>query len=449
MLQRMFRRVLSSLVILAGCSAEAPTAVDVEPADRGILGVERLGGRGPMYAAATERFRLKVDGVEPRAVSWSSSAGEVITDGDEAVWTLPDAQRAYLIANVDDAEGVEQTMAFSFDVTNELDLQFAVNTAAQGEVAPGPDSKSYCTLDIDAQDRPHVTYLNTTHRQLWYAVYNSTAWDARLVDGPGFDIGGIIDDRHDLFVTAAGVPHIVYHNETDGRVWYATLNGNSWIREPVSNTYADTLDRPLAIAIDPTNGRPVIAWSHYDGSSTVAPVIAYRTGAAAWTEVRQSTTSTRDYFLGGLAIDGNGTAWLSWDERNPSIVKWTEGAGFHDADVIVTTTTFPNYAPIILDSGNEPIVTNNRYTYHRIPSGWLRTAYTYSTAATYDIDFHNGQPRIALVRGSILEMLTLNSESYWLYEHVESVGSGPIGFKVDSSGIGHTCSTRGGEIWFD
>ena len=46
-------------------------------------------------------------------------------------------------------------------------------------------------------------------------------------------------------------------------------------------------------------------------------------------------------------------------------------------------------------------------------------------------------------------MLRLNRESYWLYEHVESVGSGPIGFKVDSSGIGHTCSTRGGEIWFD
>ena len=437
------------ILALAACAAEPPTASETPRTDATILGVERLGGRGPMFTSTIERFRLKTEGEAPAAVRWSASAGAIENDGDQAVWTLPDAGAAYLIATTEDADGMERTAAFGFDVENERALAFAVSMAAQGEIAPGEDSKSYCRLEIDPSDVPHVIYRNETHRQLWYARFTGGAWDNRLVDGPGFDIGGIIGDNNDLVVSASGVPHITYENQTDGNIWYATLNGSTWVREQVSTNFLDTGDRPLAIALDPSNGgRPTIAWSHYNGS-TVATIVAYRAGTSSWVEQQHSTTSTRDYFLGGMAFDAGGTAWLTWDERNPGIVKWSAGGGFHDPDVANANITVGEYVPLLLDNSNQPIMFTASQTYHRVGATWIRTAYTYSGASGLEVDLYNGLPRIAMRRGTVLEMLTLNNERYWLYEYVDDVSTTAISFAVDTGGVGHTCYTKSGEVWFN
>ena len=307
-----------------------------------------------------------------------------------------------------------------------------------------PDSLgTNCDIAIDGADRPHVIYRNDTHRQLWYAAWDGAAWSTSLVDGPGFDIGGLPAGNFALAVDAAGTPHVVY--AVDSQIRYATPNGSGWIREAVSSNFTLTGDRPLAVALDPANGgRPTVAWSHYNGS-TVAPVVAYRAGAAAWTEQQQSTTSTRDYFLGGLAFDGAGTAWLSWDERNPGIIKWSAAGGFFDPSVARPNVTVGEYVPLVLDSAQQPIMVTAASTYHLVGGAWIDTSHHYGGGANHDAAINaSGDFVVGLRHGSGLELA--HPTPYWVYDYQGPMASTDFGVAVDSAGRARACFFRSGNL---
>lgn len=431
------------LLTLIACAAEPPPAADVSFEPARIAGIERLDGRGAYVAGAIERFAIRVDGTLTDSVEWRASGGTLQPAGDEVVWTLPDARNAYLIVSAGQLHAT-----FAFDIVAEPQTAFAVNMAAQGEIDATPDGTSWCQLAIDGSDVPHVIYRNEEHRQLWYAKYTGGAWQKSLVDGPGFDIGVLSDDTHALAVSSNGVPHIAYRDTTTNQVRYATPNGANWTREQVSNMYPDAVSQDLAIRLDPANsGRPTIAWTYRPGTPE-GPTVAFRASAGNWTEDYYLASSTNDYFLGGMAFAPNGTLYLAFDSSYLGVVEWRPGQGF--SNVVRSnppvTGSFPSM--LTLDSANRPIVITSERTLHFTGGDPISTAYDYGGATRFDIAYFGGQPRIAQIGGTDLELLQLNPEGYWLYQRVDSASNAAISLAVDNSGNSHVCYTKSGSVWF-
>ena len=270
----------------------APTAADPSDADVAeapqILGLERVDS-GPMQAGTVVEFLLVTRGDWDGLVHWEVSGGELQSSGIEARWLLPNAEKALIRARLE-PRGQEPVEAeFLYAIQDPKDeIAWAVSPLATGLIDPTPDAITGCRLAIDDNDVPHVVYRSGTHLQLWYATFTGSSWSIDFVDGPGFDVGGLVANDFDLAVTSTGVPHVVYRYSNFDDVQYATLSGANWIREEANTSYNSTeaYGGRLAIDLDPLNSnRPTVAWTYYSSAgSDLQPVVAYRTGAGAWTE---------------------------------------------------------------------------------------------------------------------------------------------------------------------
>ncbi len=425
-----------------GLPASASIDVRVEAAQVNLPPIASV--TGPVMGAINSALTFDASGsrdpdgtIVTYAFDWGDGTAPSTGGADTGSHSFSTVGTFTVTLTVTDDDGATGTDSFDIDVFVPVPVPEVIVDAAD-------QLGTRCDLALDGMDRPHVVYLNNTHRQLWYASWDGAAWTTSLVDGPGFDVGGVVDDRFALAVTGAGVPHVAYR--ADGEVRYATPNGAGWTREAASSSFPETLDRPIAIALDPANGdRPTIAWSHYDGSSTVAPVVSHRAAAGSWTEQRQSTTSTRDYFLGGLVFDSAGNAWLTWDERNPSVVKWTAAGGFVDADVARTTLTVGNYVPLVLDGSNQPIMVTSNRTFHRVGGMWLDSSYHYSSTGAHDAAINaSGAFAIGLRHGNGIELA--QPTPYWQYEYQGPMDGTAFGIGVDSAGLVRACFFRSGNL---
>jgi len=168
-----------------------------------------------------------------------------------------------------------------YDSTNN-DLKYAKWTISGWSIETvdsGGDVGSYCSLALDSLDRPHISYRDSTNEDLRYARWNGTHWNIEIVDSEG-DVGG----HCSLALDSNDYPHISYWNRTYNPVYsrwdydlkHAWKDVSDWhtelfatYRGPYCSLALDSNDYPHISYLDWTNYNLMYAdwdglmWHHY------------------------------------------------------------------------------------------------------------------------------------------------------------------------------------------
>lgn len=169
-----------------------------------------------------------------------------------------------------------------FNTTNLLAQDWNIQT-----VDNSGDVGKWCEVAYDNQNYPHIAYFNETNRSLMYARWNGVGWEIEQVDElrPNrvgeycsiavdqfgrphisyyysrgrlrytvktetgeWEIIDVDDDEDAGYYTSIAltydegwekvVPHIVYHREQDGDLYYATQNAETgeWLLTPIDES---------------------------------------------------------------------------------------------------------------------------------------------------------------------------------------------------------------------
>ena len=78
---------------------------------------------------------------------------------------------------------------------------------------------------------PHISYHDVTNGDLKYAVKSGTSWTLETVDATG-----LVGRFTSLVLDAQGNPHISYYDSTNGDLRYAVKSGTWWTGEIVDDT---------------------------------------------------------------------------------------------------------------------------------------------------------------------------------------------------------------------
>ncbi len=90
-------------------------------------------------------------------------------------------------------------------------------TLVDGYGSDGP-AGYYCSLVLDAADRPHISYWSDGNYDLKYASFDGQAWQITTVDSVGY-----VGTYTSLALDSQGRPHISYSDDTHDTLKYAHL----------------------------------------------------------------------------------------------------------------------------------------------------------------------------------------------------------------------------------
>ncbi len=308
---------------------------------------------------------------------------------------------------------------------------------------------SRCDLDVDAAGDPQIVFRNDTHRQLWHAEWTGSAWVVDMIDGPGFDVGGAVSSQFALAVEDDGTPHVAYRYEGSDEVRYATLSGVNWTREAANPTVVSDGSYGLDIALDPVNGdRPTIAFDNYTATYP-RPAVTYRSGPGSW--IDESYTNTDyyyDYYLGGLAFDSTGTAWMAYEIYDLHALSWTAAGGFvGDEDITDSTFGDTSSASVALDASERPIILHEEGIEHFDGSVWIHSDIEASDISSFDGAANaSGDYYVGLRHGSDLEIVHADPGEFWEYEYQGPMDNTPIGVAVSPGGLVRACFFRSNNL---
>ena len=132
------------------------------------------------------------------------------------------------------------------------------------------------SLAIDSNDNLHVTYLDSTWRNLEYMTHDGSSWSTPVTldstDDVGYQSSLAIDSNDHL--------HVTYRDSTNDNLEYMTYDGSSW-STPISLDSTDNVGRESSLAIDSNDNLHVtyldytnenLEYMTYDGSSWSTPV---------------------------------------------------------------------------------------------------------------------------------------------------------------------------------
>ncbi|MCK4360003.1 MAG: T9SS type A sorting domain-containing protein [Candidatus Cloacimonetes bacterium] len=124
-----------------------------------------------------------------------------------------------------------------------------------------------CSLALDSDRRPHISYLATDEDNTYclkYALWTGAYWDFQVVDYES----GRVGEFNSLKLDSLGYPHISYYDYYGDYLKYASWNGETWEIEIVSNGLAwgtsldlDSLDYPCIAYYGDGNNLNYVHWN--------------------------------------------------------------------------------------------------------------------------------------------------------------------------------------------
>jgi hypothetical protein len=174
------------------------------------------------------------------------------------------------------------------------------------------DSGRDSELALDGAGLPHVSYLNKTRHEVWYATRSAAGvWTRRLARVVGDSLGSAPGGATSIAVEPSGRPHLVWYNVLSKSVEHGVWNGSSWDIDTVDPAPSFGASW-TSIALD-AQGRPRIAY--VNGGAGLQYASRNQDGTYA---IEPAAPSVREV---ALVLDGGGSPHVSYyDVQAKSIV---------------------------------------------------------------------------------------------------------------------------------
>jgi hypothetical protein len=315
---------------------------------------------------------------------------------------------------------------------------------------------SSCTIEYDAQNNVHLAYREDDHPSLYYGKWNGSSWAIELVDGMGFNTGGLVGERFSMAIDSAGRPHLAYFVDGKG-VFYATRTAQgTWARERVDSALRPAYDTDLSLALDPANEqRPTVVYQQYlnlYGANVIRIVWSARTGANTWTQtlLNLSNNGGNQYLSGDLLISGTGVGYIPLNSgvaelaslvATPGVPRALPGArgGWYNATWGQTATK----ALYRTKDSEDELEIATPFSASLVSQSRVEI----SGAEVGDIAYR-GKPYLLHLHGRKLELVTTDANNYWTYTELGSSSGAQPGLAVSASGVVSICYQADSRIMF-
>lgn len=310
--------------------------------------------------------------------------------------------------------------------------------------------------------RIFLAWTTATHPGLMFGERVNGTVMAEVVDGLGFNTGGVVRQLISMQVDASFTPHLVYVR--DNQVFYATKSGGAWLRERVDSaaapySSAQAGDQLSAPSIALNGATPVVLYATGTSTNTVRSVIATRTGPGAWstTTVLPAAFNTSYEMTpkGELVIDGQGRHLFAMFGVDTTfnyayrLVAWTSTA---TASIPTSTLTSrvgmamssPTRALMLSGTGVIDVTLNPTFTSSTTTLSAVELSGTSQHAIAAD---SNGWPRLFVRHGAELEAVrSLGAPGFWSWQELGAISDGVIDVSVDGANETRGCFIRAGNL---
>ena len=286
------------------------------------------------------------------------------------------------------------------------------------------DVGSYCSLALDSDSDPHISYYDQSTKNLKYASWNGTSWDIEVVDSTD-QVGLFTSIALDL--DASGNPQISYYDQSNRDLKYAEWNGTSWDIQTVDSTGDVGKYSSLAIDID---GHPHIGY--HDKSNNDLKYAEWN--GVSWNiQVVDAVGFVGDFTSIALGSDGAGYSHIAYYNDSSNDLKHAEWTGVSwDIETVDSLGDVGQHASIVLDTDDHPRIsyldqTNKDLKY----AEWTGTVWNIKIPDVFgnvgehtsiDLD-SNGYPHISYLddTNKSLKHSEWNGTS-WTHEIVDVIG---------------------------
>jgi len=174
------------------------------------------------------------------------------------------------------------------------------------------------SIELDSNDHPHISYcdpIDAADAQLKYAYHDGTQWNLEIVDSEP-RVGWYTS----LELDSGGRPHISYHDKDKNDLKYAYYNGAAWVNQTVdtpdtvgvqSSMKLNSTEKPHIAHWDYTNGD--LRHSYYDGSQWHSETVDSNGEVGAGPSIG---TDSNDFIHISYFDDTNGNLKYAFNDGN-------------------------------------------------------------------------------------------------------------------------------------
>lgn len=216
---------------------------------------------------------------------------------------------------------------------------------------------AYASLDFDGSNAPHISYYDSVNGQLKYAVFRNNAWTIETVTAAG-NAGANVGLYTSIAVDSNNRPRISYYDSTFQELAYIYKDSNNnWIKNVVNSV--GPVGKHTSLALDRNGGPHISYWNEGDNALMYA-----RISNNQWVNVFVDAGTPGDpWEFGGvglyssIAVDVQNTVHISYYNGLTGNLLYAKGSGStFSSDIVlhITGKRLGLFSSIALDNNRNP-----------------------------------------------------------------------------------------------